>query len=383
MPWPTKKLGEICDFVFGYSFKAEDFNESGKGLPVIRIGNIDKGIAEKFYDGKYDDRYLVKKDNVLIGLSGTIKVDKWRGEKALLNQRIVKICDFNPEVLEDFVFYQLPQILKRLEIQISQGTVKNVLLPHLSNLKILIPPLSIQQKIVEKLDTIKKAQKLQGKQIELAEELFQSLLHRELNPKRKKWEIKELGEFILKFDRGVSWSRKDEVSEKEGVPVLRIPNVLQNKIISDELKYIRLPEVNENILKKDDIVMVASNGNPNLVARSALITDNEEGMCFASFLVRSRFDESKLLPQFAQLFFTTPRFKKEIQRKINTTSGIYNLKKEHVENVKISFPPIEAQRKIVEKLSAVQEYEKKLLEQKQKLKELFESVLNKSLKGEL
>ena len=37
-------------------------------------------------------------------------------------------------------------------------------------------------------------------------------------------------------------------------------------------------------------------------------------------------------------------------------------------------------KKIVEKLSAVQDYKKKLLEQKQKLQELFESVLNKSMK---
>jgi restriction endonuclease S subunit len=51
--------------------------------------------------------------------------------------------------------------------------------------------------------------------------------------------------------------------------------------------------------------------------------------------------------------------------------------------LKIPLPPLETQQKIVEKLSAVQEYKKKFLGQKQKLQELFESVLNKSFKGQL
>ena len=51
-----------------------------------------------------------------------------------------------------------------------------------------------------------------------------------------------------------------------------------------------------------------------------------------------------------------------------------------VSNIKIPLPSLETQQKIVEKLFAVQEYKKKPLQQKEKLNELFESVLNKSFK---
>lgn len=40
------------------------------------------------------------------------------------------------------------------------------------------------------------------------------------------------------------------------------------------------------------------------------------------------------------------------------------------------------QKQIVEKLSAAQEYKKKLLKQKELLRELFESTLDKAMKGE-
>lgn len=54
-------------------------------------------------------------------------------------------------------------------------------------------------------------------------------------------------------------------------------------------------------------------------------------------------------------------------------SNYPSVREKDILNFKIPVPPIETQRKIVEKLSAVQEYKKKLIEQKQKLKELFES----------
>jgi len=65
------------------------------------------------------------------------------------------------------------------------------------------------------------------------------------------------------------------------------------------------------------------------------------------------------------------------------TGTITNISLTTLKNLKIPLPPIETQRKIVEKLSAVQDYKKKLSEQKQKLQELFDSVLNKSFKGQL
>src|SRR3989344_3725460 len=48
-------------------------------------------------------------------------------------------------------------------------------------------------------------------------------------------------------------------------------------------------------------------------------------------------------------------------------------------NVEIPLPPLEVQKQIVAKLSAVQEYKTELIEQRKKLKELFDSALHKSM----
>ena len=46
---------------------------------------------------------------------------------------------------------------------------------------------------------------------------------------------------------------------------------------------------------------------------------------------------------------------------------------------KLVIPPLQTQKQIVAKLSAVQDYKKQLLGQKAKLKELFDSALAKSM----
>ena len=74
----------------------------------------------------------------------------------------------------------------------------------------------------------------------------------------------------MQFDRGISWSRKDEGGT---VAVLRIPNIEEGHINLDDLKHID-PKNGNGELDKNDIVMVASNGNPDLVGRSALVTED-------------------------------------------------------------------------------------------------------------
>jgi len=55
------------------------------------------------------------------------------------------------------------------------------------------------------------------------------------------------------------------------------------------------------------------------------------------------------------------------------------IRRNNLDNLEVPLPPLQTQKQIVAKLSAVQEYKKRLVEQKVKLKELFNSVLNKSM----
>ena len=64
------------------------------------------------------------------------------------------------------------------------------------------------------------------------------------------------------------------------------------------------------------------------------------------------------------------------------SAGQRRVPKQYLENHKISLPPLQIQKQIVAKLSAVRDYKKQLLEQKSKFKELFDSALAESMTSE-
>ena len=78
-------------------------------------------------------------------------------------------------------------------------------------------------------------------------------------------------------------------------------------------------------------------------------------------------------------FFYINKIIKEIEKKTHGITGLVHITKGTLEKVKIFLPPLETQKQIVAKLSAVQDYKKQLLGQKAKLKELFDSALAKSM----
>ena len=88
--WKYVKLGEICDVQNGYAFDSSHFTSSKIGMPLIRIRDILRGYSETYTDEKYDQSYIVRKGDVLIGMDGDFNVGEWKSEDALLNQRVCR-----------------------------------------------------------------------------------------------------------------------------------------------------------------------------------------------------------------------------------------------------------------------------------------------------
>jgi restriction endonuclease S subunit len=377
-PWPTKKLGEVCDLIRGSEPGSESyFDETNGGrIRFIRVGDISGKVDQpKFVYKNLANLIVVNPNEILISFDGTpgIVAKGWSGAIA---SGIRVIRNIKPGILREFLFYylQTPEPQKVIKFYTTGVTILHAsrAIPHI---KIPIPPIPLQQKIVERLDAIKKAQELNDKQIELTEELFQSLLHRELDPKGKNWEVKKLGEIFYRQNETVV-PAKDFPSENFNY--IGLENIESNsgmlinftKTLGENIKSSKF------IFRKEDILYGKLRPYLNKVWLAEF-----DGICSTDiWVLRSKKDCA--LP----LVLANILRSKEILLKTSsfmTGSNLPRVRKDYFDSIKIPLPPLEIQRKIVEKLSAVQEYKKKLLDQKQKLQELFESVLNKSFKGEL
>jgi len=380
--WPTKKLGEVCELIRGSEPGSESYFDeiNDERIRFIRVGDISGKVDQpKFIDKKLPNLVVVNPDEILISFDGTpgIVAKGWSGAIA---SGIRVIRNIKPEILKDFLFYylQTSQPQEVIKFYTTGVTILHAsrVIPHI---KIPIPPLKIQQKIVERLDAIKKAQELNDKQIELAEELFQSLLHRELDPKGKNWEVKKLGD-VCEIARGGSPRPINKYLTKslDGINWIKIGDVKEGeKYITSTAEKIKPEGISKTrLVQEGDLILSNSMsfGRPYILKISGAIHDG--------WLLLHINNVNQLLQDFLYYILCTAQIKIQFER-FASGGVVKNLNSDLVRRVKIPLPPLETQRKIVEKLSAVQEYKKKLLDQKQKLQELFESVLNKSFKGQL
>jgi type I restriction enzyme S subunit len=122
--------------------------------------------------------------------------------------------------------------------------------------------------------------------------------------------------------------------------VLRIPNVASGAIDLTDLKYARLPpaEVSRLLLRPGDLLLVRSNGNPELLGRCA-VHDSDAPSLFASYLIRARPLAGLSMSTYLQGALSSRSCRALLTRSARTTAGNYNLSAASLRRLRIPCPP--------------------------------------------
>lgn len=218
-----------------------------------------------------------------------------------------------------------------------------------------LPPINEQRRIVEKIETLfaeldKGEEYLRQVQTLLAR-YRQSVLKAAVNIESRVWQQICLADLLVDIRYGTA---KKCRPDGKGVAVLRIPNVVSGRIDLRDLKFAELSdkELAKLSLRNGDLLLVRSNGSANLVGRSAVVTNEAEGMAFAGYLIRLRVDQNRLLPAYLKLVLDAPQTRRRIERQARSTSGVHNINSDEVKAISFELPPLSVQREIVEKTSA-------------------------------
>jgi len=156
--WRWVRVGDSVNMINGKAFKPEDW--SINGVPIIRIQNLNKEHATfNRCNTKIDSKYHVNNDDFLISWSGTPGTSFgafiWNRGFAYLNQHIFR-CELAPGVF-DKKFLRVA-INARLDEMISyaQGAVglRHITKGKLESIRIPLPPLAEQKRIVAKVDEL-------------------------------------------------------------------------------------------------------------------------------------------------------------------------------------------------------------------------------------
>lgn len=153
--WPTVPLGDVLEIQNGFAFESKKFSLTGK-IGLIRIRDLRSGTTtETRYSGEYGAAYVVNKGEYLIGMDGEFRCYEWKGEPALLNQRVCRLRGFSKDLDLRYLFYGLNAHLVAIEANTGYTTVKHLSSRQVLGIEMPFPPLDEQKRIVALLDETK------------------------------------------------------------------------------------------------------------------------------------------------------------------------------------------------------------------------------------
>ncbi len=169
---------------------------------------------------------------------------------------------------------------------------------------------------------------------------------------RDLWNLIYAGDTYVDARYGTSKKCK---TESAGTPVLRVPNIARGVLDVADRKYTELPEreLNSLALKNGDVIICRTNGSLDLVGKAAVIPKLAQPYAFASYLIRVRLNQSRVLPTYYHAFLSSPGGRDQIEASARSTAGQFNLNLEILRRLQLPLPSLAEQHEIVRRVETL------------------------------
>ena len=397
--WKKKKLEDCFEFIRNGANIKQDSNADG--IPITRIEtlsnnkfNRDKlGYANIFEIEKFE-KYLLQDKDILMSHINSVKflgrAVLYSKEKEeiiihgmnLLNLRAIQQI-FNPQFavyyFQSFDFKdKISKITKKAVNQASftVSTLKDFLIP--------VPPLAIQEQIVEELDTLSNIIDKKKKQLQeldtLAQATFYDMFGDPVN-NEKGWEEKKLEDIITLL---TDYHANDSYEIlRNNVTLLTSPNYalmvrttdLENGNFNDACIYI--DEKAYNYLDKTkvhggEIIMnkIGSAGKVYLMP----VLDKPVSLGMNAFLIRT--DINKIKNIYLFYYLTSPYGAIIINKRVKG-AVTKTITKDAVRNLPLILPPLPLQNQFAERIEAIEKQKELISQSIQETEMLFSYTMDK------
>ena len=253
-----------------------------------------------------------------------------------------------PKLDARFLFYFLKANVDLLDSLGTGTTFKELSKSALSAVKIPLPPLPEQKRIVAILDEafegIDTAIANTQANLTAARELFENYVEQTFANQRGNWKELFLGQ-IAEFRNGLNFTRS---SAGENINIVGVKDFQKDFFVPlDKLETVKingsLREI--DILKDGDILAVRSNGNKELIGRCLLAKGITAKTSHSGFTIRIRLVSQEILSEFLTHFMKSTTCHKML---VATGGGtnISNLNQKALSSLLVRFPPISEQKKL-------------------------------------
>ena len=393
MRWEMKPLGELGSlFTDGDWIETKD--QSSEGIRLVQTGNIGVGV---FKDRRDKARWIseetfdrLKCEEIFEGDILVSRLPDPVGRACLIPSvpdRCITGVDcaiirLNNAVTAQFVmrFCNSTGYFKEVESLATGATRKRISRKNLGTIKVPIPPLEEQQRIVEVLDeafaAIDKAKANIERNLTNARELFQSRLNDIFSNPSEDWEERDFGEVCEII--GGSQPPKSTFKYEPQEGYVRLVQVRDYR--TEKFKTFIPKSLAKKFCDSSDI-MIGRYGPPIFGIFGGL-----EG-AYNVALMKAVPDESMVDKEYFRWFLKSRDLVRFVELTSKRAAGQDGVRKERLYAYPTPIPPMRVQRAIIEELTHLNElnialigaFESKL----EDLEELRQSILEQAFEGKL
>ena len=394
--WEWKKVSAVAKHSLGKML--DKAKNKGVPKPYLRNFNVRwfgfdlSDVSEMRFLPEELDKYSAVQGDVLIcegGYPGRAAI--WQDDKPIYFQKALHRVRFHdPERGKWFLYY--------LFSKDSDGTLRNHFngagIQHftgeaLAEFEIPLPPIPEQQRIVgildDAFDGISTAKANAERNLQNARAIFESHLQSIVTKRGKGWVETPLGNLGV-FRNGINYTKD---SKGERIKIVGVRNFQKSfSVPLDDLDTITIDGVlsEQDALKKDDVLVVRSNGNIELIGRCMLVGDVTEKVSHSGFTIRIRLIGGEVLPNYLCHFMKSADTRKRLTDG-GTGTNIKSLNQGMLSALVIPIPPLSDQKLLVEKLENLSEQTQRLASIYQQkltaLEALKKSLLHQAFTGQL
>lgn len=345
MQYKEYELGELLPFEqpTAYIVKSTDYNDS-YSTPVLTAG-------KSFILGKTNEKYGIFDQLPVIIFDDFTTATQFVNFKFKVKSSAMKILHINTAlVMPKYIFYRL-QI-----IQFDHSTHKRYWIQSYSKIKVSIPSLDEQSRIVSRIDELfseldKAVDTLNTTKEQLAVYRQAGLKDAFSNIPREMYKPLKL----VMEEMPQNGLYKSKSFYGEGNPILRIDGFYDGEVVPNyEYKRVRLEaeEIKKYALHIGDIVVNRVN-SMSYLGKCALIRNLEEPTIFESNIMRFRLDKQQIDLEYAMYYLSTSFGRHELIKNAKQAVNQASINQTDVGNALIPIPKdLEAQRNIAQKISA-------------------------------
>jgi type I restriction enzyme S subunit len=386
--WPTARVGDILKIRNGYAVKSSDY--SREGIPLIRQSDIngttiDISAAKRVPARVMEEcgQYLVRKGDLLIGMSGSLgKIGRYVEEEVAIQNQRTGLLQVKPGFTAGFAKLVLQLVEQQIIAEGKGVAVQNVSAKEIEDCTFPLPPEGERERVVEEIEnqfTRLDAGVASLKQVQSALKRYRASVLK--TACEGDWPEQPLGQ-IAEVKLGKMLDKVKHVSGRK-LPYLRNVNVRWGAIDTDDLLEMCFDEdeLGRYGLQPFD-VLVCEGGEPG---RAAVWTGGIPNLKYQKALHRVRF-KIEYNPKLLVWRLESLARNGGLERRFTGTT-IKHFTREAFVQLPIPIPPPPAQKKIVQdveaRLSIIEEIETVVNTNVKRATRLRQSILRQAFSRRL